>query len=117
MFMDSTQVNTGQNGGLTYRWMKTNKGQICEIEGPLHVGIMKQDILLLNGVIMDITLFPSTYEFVFMVGTNVSYNVEIMDVTLKIERNKMSPAILNAHSENLINEHLGGSTFTLAKPK
>ena len=104
MFMDSTQVNTGQNGGLTDRWTLTNKGQICEMEGPLHVDIMKQDRLLLNGVRMDITLFPSTDEFVFMVGTNVSYKVEIMDVILKMEHNRMSPTILNAHSENLMKE-------------
>ena len=96
MFMDSTQVNTGQNGGLTDRWTLTNKGQICEMEGPLHVDIMKQDRLLLNGVRIDITLFPSTDEFVFMVGTNVSYKVEIMDVILKMEHNRMSPTILNA---------------------
>ena len=66
--------------------------------------IMKQDRLLLNGIRMDITLFPSTYEFVFMVGTNASYKVEIMDVTLKMEHDGMSPAILNAHSENLMME-------------
>ena len=94
-------MNMAQNSGLTSHWMATNKGQIGEMEGPLHVDIMKQDRLLLNGVRMDITLFPSTD--VFMVGTKVSCKVEIMDV-MKMEHNKMSPVILNAHSENLMNE-------------
>ena len=104
MFMDSTQVNTAQNGGLTSRWMSTNKGQICELEGPLHVDVMKQDRLLLNGVRLDITLYPSTDEFMFMVETNVAYRVEIMAVTLKMEHDTMSPNILRAHSENLEKE-------------
>jgi hypothetical protein len=104
MFMDSTEVNTGQNGGLTDRWTSTMEGQVCELEGPLHVDIMKQDRLLLNGVRLDITLFPFTDNCMFMVSTDVSYKVEIVDATLKMEHDRMSPAILRAHSENLESE-------------
>ena len=86
IFMDCTQVNAAQNGGLTSRWMSTNKGQVCEIEGPIRVDIMKQDRLLLNGVKLDITLYPSRDEFVF--GTTVVNKTEIINV--EVEHNRMS---------------------------
>ena len=100
-FMDSTQVHTGQNGGLTSRWFKTKDGNVIELEGPLHADLFKQDKLLLNGVRLDVYLHPNSDDFCLMVDTDVEHKVEIVEATLKMAHVKMDPGILTGHAETL----------------
>jgi hypothetical protein len=38
--------------------MYTNKGQIVEMEGPIHIDIFQQNRLLVNGVGLALKLWP-----------------------------------------------------------
>ena len=100
-FMDSTQVNTGQNGGLTDRWSRTMHGSSVELEGPIHADILKQDRLLLNGVRLDVVLHTQSDAFCLMVDGDAKYKVHLMDATLKVCCNKISSGTLAAHAKML----------------
>lgn len=101
MFMDSVEANSGQNGGLTDRWSFTKDGGIVEMEGNLHADVLKQPRLLINGVRLDVILYPNPDEFCLMVKGDKEFKVQIVDATLKICHNKIGAATLNAHSKIL----------------
>ena len=109
-FMESTYIlqgddesqTTGPNSGLVGRWLFTKNGQVCELEGPLLVDILQQDRLLLNGVRMDIQLYPHRNGFVLMTKeTDEKYKFEITDAVLKVAQNNMSATLLAGHDEAL----------------
>lgn len=90
------------NSGLTVRWVWTKKGQEVILEGPLFVDILQQDRMLLDGVAVDIQLFPHTDAFVLMAKDDaVKYRVDISDATLSVPHNAMAPGILLGISERL----------------
>ena len=46
--VDDPDVKTGMNTGLYMRSLYTNKGQIVEMEGPIHIDIFQLNRLLIN---------------------------------------------------------------------
>ena len=82
-FMDSTDPTIGGNAGFNRRWIWTNNGKCVDMEGPIHIPIMQQGRFLLNGVQMNIKLFPSSDSFVLMASED-NYKVDIVDSKLKV---------------------------------
>ena len=89
------------NSGLVIRWVWTKTGKEILLEGPLFVDILQQDRLLLDGVPLDIQLFPQTDAFVLMTGTELKYGVDIVDAVLTVPHNAVTPGVLLGHAEQL----------------
>lgn len=82
--VDDPDVKSGMNTGLHRRSMYTNKGQIVEMEGPIHIDIFQQNRLLVNGVGLALTLWPSKDAFRLISNEDhASYKVQILDVSFK----------------------------------
>ena len=90
------------NSGLAVRWIWTKKGQEVILEGPLFVDILQQDRMLLDGVPIDIQLFPHTDAFALMAADDSKkYRVDIMDAVLTVPHNAIMPGVLLGHAERL----------------
>ena len=88
------------NQGLFGRNSRTKNGQIFDMEGPLYSDIFQQKRLLLNGLQLNVKLYPSQDNFRLM-SKKSDYKVEILDAILKVCYVKVSPGILLGHSEAL----------------
>ena len=99
-YMNSTNPSLGGNFGLTQRYMWTKDGNCFDMEGPLLVDCMMQERLILNGVQVNIKLYPSSNEFVLMSDTN-DYKVDLVDAVLKVCHMKVNSAIILSHDAAL----------------
>ena len=80
--VDNPDVKSGMNTGLYRRSMYTNKGQIVEMEGPIHIDIFQQYQLLVSGVGLALKLWPSKDGFRLISNEDdASYKVQILDVS------------------------------------
>ena len=99
---DETDVQSGMNFGLTERYQFTKLSKTVNLEGPLYTTIFSLDRYLLNGVALQIKLWPSKQPFRLMTGdATQSYKVVIEDAVLKICYVNISPGVLVAHGERL----------------
>jgi hypothetical protein len=93
---------TGTNSGLLLRNELTMDSQTVDIEGGLSVDIMQQDRFLLNGMQIQIKLWPSESAFRLKCGgENPKYRVELVDALFKVCTIKTSPGIILGHAEAL----------------
>ena len=100
--MDDSDPSVVGNTGLYARRRWTEDGDEITLDGPLFVDILQQKRLLLDGVSVDIELFPQTDAFVLMAKDDTTkYQVKIKDATLTVPHNTVSPGILLGHSESL----------------
>ena len=101
--MDDSDPSTATgNTGLFVRHEWTKEGQEILLDGPLFVDILQQQKMLLDGVGLEIELFPQTDAFVLMAeGETAKYTVKIVDATLTVPHNTVSPGVLLGHSESL----------------
>ncbi len=95
-FLDSTDATIGGNFGLTQRWNWTKDGKCVDMEGPIHIPIMQQGRLLLNGVPLNLKLYPSADDFVLMANED-NYKVDIVDAKLKVCFVKVNDDIILSH--------------------
>ena len=82
-YMNSTDPVVGGNMGLAQRWNLTKTGKCVDMEGPIHIPIMQQGRFLLNGVQLNIKLFPSSDAFALMASED-NYKIDIVDSKLKV---------------------------------
>ena len=83
--VDDPDVKSGMKTGLHRRSMYTNKGQIVEMEGPIHIDIFQQNRLLVNGVGLALKLWPSKDGFRLISNEDdASYKVQIVDVSFNL---------------------------------
>jgi len=102
--VDDPDVKSGMNTGLYMRSMYTNKGQIVEMEGPIHIDIFQQNRLLINGVGLALRLWPSKDAFRLISNEDdASYKVQILDVSFNLCLQKPNAGVLIAHT-NLIKD-------------
>ena len=84
--------------------MYTNKGQIVEMEGPIHIDIFQQNRLMVNGVGLALRLWPSKDVFRLISNEDdASYKVQILDVSFNLCLQKQNAGVLIAHT-NLIKD-------------
>ena len=84
--------------------MHTNKGQIVEMAGPIHIDIFQQNRSLVKGVHLALKWWPSKDEFRMISNEDdASYTVQILDVSFNLCLQKPNAGVLIAHT-NLIKD-------------
>lgn len=100
--IDGAHPITGGNTGLATRYGLTKNGQTADFIGPLHADVCQQNRLILNGVEIQIKLWPSPSKFCLMSdGDKVEYRIEIVDAVLKVCKVTVAPNVILAHSQLL----------------
>ena len=56
----------GDNNGLYQRWTHTREGRVFDMSGPLYLDMWQQERLLLNGIPLQLKLWPSKDAFRLM---------------------------------------------------
>ena len=76
--MDACDAQTGGNLGLIERSSWTENGQSVDLEGPIYMDICQQKRLIMNGVQIDIKLYPHSDAFALMSASpDKKYQYEI----------------------------------------
>ena len=101
VFMDSVDVTTVTNKGLVARYEYTANGKVCMMEGVLKIDVMGIKDFIINGVSLNIKLYPAKAEFSLMTGEAEKYVLDITDATLKVCYIQPSNSLLIGHSEAL----------------
>lgn len=99
--MDATDTTGALNVGLVERFSYTRNGNAVDLEGPLYIDIMQQDRLLLNGIQVNVKLYPSSDLFCLMNGTEEQFRVDVTDAKLKVCAVKVNSGVIVGHSEAL----------------
>ena len=100
--IDSDHGNIEPDDGMSMRLFRFMRGRTAELIGPLMTDICQQDRLILNGVEIQIKLWPSKDAFRLMsTEENPAYKMEITEATLKVCKVTPTPTLLLAHSEGL----------------
>ena len=82
------------NFGYFSRHNYTTGSKIVELYGPLRLGISNMNKYLLNGVTVNIKLWPTQDTFSLMSDKD-NYKIEILQCFLKVRSLTMKPALLN----------------------
>ena len=83
---------------MTQRYLLTNKGNAVDMECSLMMDICRQDRLILNGVALDIKIFPSSDSFVLLSGDDTPYQYKIDEAVMKVCQVKVNPGVLVGHA-------------------
>jgi len=90
------------NNGVLQRFGLFSGGTTVQLFGPLMADICQQNRLILNGVEIQIKLWPNKDTFCLMTSEeNPAYKVEIVDAILKVCKVTPTPTLLVAHSAAL----------------
>ena len=88
------------NDGLVFRNKLTSGGRIASFEGTLIADICQQERCIINGVDIQIKLYPNTNAFNLLTGKEgVNYKIIIHDIYMKMCMVNLNPAALIAQSE------------------
>lgn len=99
---DDVDAKTGGNIGLFERWKHTRDGKLVDLLGPLLLDFFQQDRLILNGVTLDLNLWPSKNVFRFMSDSiQTNEKLKILDATLRLCIQRPNPALTMAHAKRL----------------
>lgn len=99
---DSSDAKTGPNLGLYERWIYTRDGGVLDLEGPLLLDLFQQERLILNGVSLDLKLWPSKNAFRLMSDSlQPDERLKIVDATLKVCIQRPNLALTMAHTKLL----------------
>jgi hypothetical protein len=92
--------NTETNDGFNWRNDKVVGSKPVEMEGNLFLDICQQERLILNGVQLNIKMWPSRNPFKFMSSTEkADYKVKILEAYMKVCLITVNPAIMVAQRE------------------
>ena len=102
VYMDSADPVTGGNGGLGQRFNLMFNSKDADFMGPLHADLFQQNRLLLNGVEVQVKLWPARPQFTLMTeATDTQYKVVITEAVLKVCKINLSPSVRLAQAEML----------------
>ena len=88
------------NDGLIERNKLEPGGRLAHFEGILLTDIFQQERCIINGVDIQIKLFPNTNAFSLLISKKgVNYRIIIHDVYMKMCMVNLNPAVLIAQSE------------------
>jgi hypothetical protein len=97
--MDASSTTEG-NEGFNWRRNRIVSSRVSEMEGNLFLDICQQERLILNGVQLNIKLWPSRNPFKFMSSTEKpDYKVKITEAYLKVCLITVNPTIMVAQRE------------------
>ncbi len=101
-FFDSMEITREGNLGFAERYALFSESKIVDMESPLLLGICQQPKFLLNGVDIQLKMYPARPEFCLMSPTaDANYRPEIVQATLRVCKVLPTPEILLAHAETL----------------
>jgi hypothetical protein len=90
---------TNDNTGYVWRRELFKKGKSVEFEGPLLEDVMQLDKYLLNGMRVQIKLYPALKKFYIMAGdASKDYKIEIVDIVFRACMVKVNPGVLLGHA-------------------
>lgn len=100
--IEASQPITGGNAGLSARYGLTKDEATADFIGPLHADICQQNRLLLNGVEVQIKLWPANSQFCLMSASDTAeFKVDIVDALIKVCKVTVNPSVTLAHSKIL----------------
>lgn len=92
----------GMNPGFSVRSGYFQQSKNVDMEGPIFMDICQQERLILDGIPIDIKLYPKAETFVLISSNpSPSYKIEITDAVLKVCMVHVSPGIVMGHSRAL----------------
>ena len=100
-YMDSTDALGASNAGLAKRWGFTAEGKTCMIEGNLKMDLFGISNFIINGVNLNVKLYPSKSSFGLMSSDGKNYVIDITDANLKVCYIQPSNSLIIGHSEAL----------------
>ncbi len=102
--LDDTDGRAGLNKGQHYRNKYTYGGKTVDLEGPLRLDVFQQPRLLINGVSVNLKLWPGNNAFVLMSNQDSpDEKVQIVDASFKLCVQKLNPAVITAHEDLIKN--------------
>ncbi|KAK3104529.1 hypothetical protein FSP39_004275 [Pinctada imbricata] len=100
--MDDNNVNAGQNLGLFERAKYFHESRVVQLIGPISHDLCKLDRYILNQVGIDIKIYRSKPQFCLMTNElDDDYNFHIEDISMKVCKIQINPAVIYAHSQAL----------------
>ena len=106
--MDSASLEENINAGFQSRYDYTDKSRMFEMQAKLHIDILRQDRLFVNGLQLTIKLTQASEPFRLMRtppsegGQEVLYRFEIHTCVLKIPMVKPTAAMMYGHEAGLL---------------
>jgi hypothetical protein len=104
MTENSDNLDDFTNDNISYFWrQQLFKGsKTVDFEGPLMEDVMQMDKYLLNGMRVQIKLYPALKKF-YIMGSDVSkdYKLEIVDVFFRACMVKVNPGVILGHAAAL----------------
>jgi len=114
-FMQTMALEARGNLGYTNRLLLFAKGTV-EVEGRLAIDIFQQSKPLLNGVQVEIKMYPQNQDFIICSQQADGFKLTVEEACLKICKLTPAPSLLLAYSELLTN-HPAVYTFHKAEVK
>ena len=88
------------NQGFVDRMGLFSSGRIVDLEGPIFSDIAQQSRLILNGVEIQIKMWPAKDEFLMMSKVEgANYRIQLVEAYLRVCKITPIPAVMLAHSE------------------
>lgn len=102
--MDADDPLEGGNRGLARRFNLVLTSKEVDFMGPLHADFFQQSRLLLNGVELQVKLWPARPSFTMMTkNTTEKYKIIITQAILKVCKITLTPSLSLAHA-NMLSE-------------
>ena len=95
-------LSTPANNGLGARWQLTKGGKTVDLMGVPLLDMFQLDRYILDGVAVKLRMVQSKNSFRLMAKTNLHYRVTLLDVTLRVCKIYVDPAVIEAHSLSLM---------------
>ena len=96
------EIGPRGNPGFKDRCILFARSQIVDMEAPLLLGICQQPKYLINGVDVQLKLFPARPQFCLMTPKeDADYRVEITQASLRVCKVLPTPELLLAQSETI----------------
>ena len=95
--MESTKI-LGENVGFNRRSLRTAQSIECDMEGPLHIDLCKQDRYIMNGVDIGLRLWYTDDSFRLMSEIG-DCKVLITDAVLKVCKVNIAPSVMATHNQ------------------
>ena len=87
----------GLNLGSTTRSEYTGRSRIVELISPIHVDMIFQEKLLINGVDLRMTFIRAKNDFCLMSDGAVEYRVSIVSANVFIKKVSVAPGLSSWH--------------------
>jgi hypothetical protein len=96
---NGANLDDRSNDNESYKWrQKLFEGsKLVEFEGPLMEDVMQINKYLLNGIRVQIKLYPAPKKFTILAGDGQEYKLELVDIVFRACMIKVSPGVILGH--------------------